>query len=60
MYKYKNLQTDQLPRQHLPVIYLSLNFIITKYFKQKVGHDLSVSADELGPYGFSVTGDGNT
>ena len=37
--------------------HLSLNFIITKYLKQEVGDDLSVSADELGPYGLSVTGD---
>ena len=37
--------------------HLSSNFIITKYLKQEVGDDLRVSADELGPYGLSVTGD---
>ena len=33
------------------------NFIITKYLKQQVDDDLSVSMDEHSPCGLSITGD---
>ena len=35
------------------ICHLSLNFTITKYLKQEVGDDLSVSVDERSPYGLS-------
>ena len=34
-----------------------LNVILTKYLKQEVDDDLSVSVDERSPYGLSKTGD---
>ena len=57
MYKYKSLQLGQLPREHLSFLQNLLNFIITKYFKQEVDDDLSVSVDERSPCGLSITGD---
>ena len=49
MYKYKSLQEVQLPREHL-----SWNFIITKYLKQVVDDELSISMDERNPCGLSI------
>ena len=57
MYKYKNLQAGQLPREYLPFLQNLLNFIITNYLKQEVDDNLSVSVDESSPSGLSVTGD---
>ena len=57
MYKYKSLQAGQLPRQHLSFLQNLLNFIITKYLKQEVNDDLSISVDECSPCGLSMTGD---
>ena len=52
MYKYKSLQEVQLPREHS-----SWNFIITKYLKQVVDDELSISMDERNPCGLSITED---
>ena len=57
MYKYKSLQAGQLPQQHLSFLQNLLNFIITKYLKQEVAHDLSICVDEHSPYGLPITGD---
>ena len=57
MYKYKSLQAGELPRQHLSFLQNLLNFIITKYLKQEVDDDLSVSMDEGSPYGLCIIGD---
>ena len=57
MYKYKSLQAGQLPREHLSFLQNLLNFIITKYLKQEVNDDLSISVDECSPCGLSMTGD---
>ena len=57
MYKYKNLQADQLPREYLPFLQNLLNFIITNYLKQEVDDNLSVCVDESSPSGLSITGD---
>ena len=57
MYKYKSLQVSRLPREHLSFLQNLLNFMITKYFKQEVEEDLSVSVDERSPCGLSITGD---
>ena len=51
MYKYKSLQASQLPQEHLSFLQNLLNFIITKYLKQEVDHDLSISKDERSPCG---------
>ena len=59
MYKYKNLQADQLPREYLPFLQNLLNFIITNYLKQEVDDNLSVCVDESSPSGLSITGDIN-
>ena len=55
MYKYKFLQADQLPQEHLSFLQNLLNFFISKYFKQ-VDDNLSVCMDERSPCGFSMTG----
>ena len=52
MYKYKSLQSGQLPRQHLSFLQNLLNFM-----KQEVNDDLSVCEDERSPGGLSMTGD---
>ena len=52
MYKYKSLQSGQLPRQHLSFLQNLLNFM-----KQEVNDDLSVCEDERSPCGLSMTGD---
>ena len=57
MYKYKNLQAGQLPREYLPFLQNLLNFIITNYLKQEVDDNLSVCVDESSPSGLSITGD---
>ena len=57
MYKYKSLQTGQLPQEHLSFLQNLLNFIITKYLKQEVDDDLSVCMDERSACGISVTKD---
>ena len=57
MYKYKNLQAGQLPREYLPFLQDLLNFIITNYLKQEVDDNLSVCVDERSPSGLSITGD---
>ena len=54
MYKYKSLQEVQLPQEHL---FFLQNFIITKYLKQEIDHDLSVCVDERSLCGLSITGD---
>ena len=56
MYKYKSLQTGQLPREYLSVIYIWM-LIITKYLKQEVDDDLKLCVDERSPCALSVTGD---
>ena len=57
MSKYKSLQAGQLPQEHLSFLQNLLNFIITKYLKQEVNENLSVSMDECSPCGLSITGD---
>ena len=52
MYKYKSLQEVQLSREHL-----SWNFIITKYLKQVVDDELSISMDERNRCGLSIIED---
>ena len=42
MYKYKNLQTGQLPQENLPFLQNLMNFIITKYLKQEVDDTLNI------------------
>ena len=42
MYKYKSLQTDLLPQEHLSFLQNLLSFIITKYLKHEVDNDLSI------------------
>ena len=54
MYKYKSLQDVQLPQEHLSFLQ---NFIITKYLKEEVDDNLSVSVDERSPCGLSITRD---
>ena len=54
MYKYTTLQEVQLPQEHL---FFLQNFIITKYLKQGVDGDLSISVDERSLCGLSITGD---
>ena len=49
MYKYKNQQAGQLPREHLYFLQSLLNLIITKYLKQEVDDNLSVCVDERSP-----------
>ena len=56
MYKQKSLQPCQLPCEHLSFLGNLLNFVITKYLKQEVDNDLSVSVDERSPCGLSITG----
>ena len=54
MYKYKS------PANRSPTTraFVSLaKFIITKYLKQELDNDLSVSVDERSPCGLSRTGD---
>ena len=51
MQKYKSLQAEQLPQEHLSFLQNLLNFIITKYFKQddwkqEVNDNVSVCVDE--------------
>ena len=48
----------QLPQEHLSFLSF-LQFIITKYLKQEVNDDLSVSLDERSLCGLSITGDIN-
>ena len=50
MYKYKNQQAGQLPRENLYFLQSLLNFIITKYLKQEVDDNLSVCVDERSPF----------
>ena len=57
MYKYKSLQTGQLPQEHLSFLQNLLNFIITKYLKQEVDDDLIVCVDEGSPCCLAITGD---
>ena len=57
MYKYKSLQASQPPLEDLSFLQNLLNFIITKYVKQKVDDDLSICMDEHSCYGLSITGD---
>ena len=57
MYKYKSLQAGQLPLEHLSFLQNLLDFIITKYLKQKVDDNLSVCMDEHSSCGLSITGD---
>ena len=45
MYKYKFLQADQLPQEHLSFLQNLLNLFITKYLKQ-VDDDLSIWVDK--------------
>ena len=54
LYKYKSLQADQLPREHLSFLQNLLNFIITKYLKQEDDDNLSVCVDERNPCGLSA------
>ena len=49
MYKYKSLQTGQLPQERLSFLQNLLNFIITKYLKQEVEDDLSICVDKRSP-----------
>ena len=57
MYKYKSLQADQLPWEHLSFLQNLQNFIITKYLKQEVDDDLSIRVDERSACDRSVTRD---
>ena len=57
MYKYKNLQTGQLPQENLPFLQNLMNFIITKYLKQEVDDNLNICMDERCPCGLSIAGD---
>ena len=58
MYKYKNLQQVNYDKTaFLSFLQNLLNFIITKYLKQEVDHDLSIRMDERSPWGLSLTGD---
>ena len=57
MYKCKNLQTGQLPQEHLQFLQNLMNFIITKYLKQEVHDNLNICMDECCPCGLSITGD---
>ena len=57
MYKYKNLQLCQLPREHLPFLQNFLNFVITKYLKQEFDDGLSLCMTERSPCGLSITED---
>ena len=57
MYKYKNLQAGQLPREDLSLLQNFLNFVITKYLKQEISGELNVCVDECSPIVFSITGD---
>ena len=43
--------------EHLPFLQNSLNFTITKYFKQEVNGNLSICVDEHSPCDLSITGD---
>ena len=54
MYKYKSLQDVQLPQEHLSFLQ---NFIITKYLKEEVDDNLSISVSEHSPCGLSITRD---
>ena len=54
MYKYKSLQDVQLPQEHLSFLQ---NFIITKYLKEEVDDNLSISVDKRSPCGLSITRD---
>ena len=49
MYKYKSLETGQLPQEHLSFLQNLLNFIITKYLKQEVEDNLSICVDKRSP-----------
>ena len=50
MYKYKNLQQVNYDKTaFLSFLQNLLNFIITKYLKQEVDHDLSIRMDERSP-----------
>ena len=57
MHKYKSLQTGQLPQGYLSFLQNLLDFIITKYLKQKVHDELGGCVDEHSPCGLSITGD---
>ena len=57
MYKYKSLKAGQLPGEHLSLLQILPNFIITKYLKLEVDDVLSFCVDERSPCGLSVTGD---
>ena len=57
MYKYKALQADQAPQEHLFFFQNLLNFIIAKYLTQEVDDDFSVFMDECSPCGLFLTGD---
>ena len=56
-YKYKNMQAGQLAQEYLYFLQRLLNFVITKYIKQKVDDNLTIYMDEHSPCGLSVTGD---
>ena len=57
IYKYKSPQAGHLPRENLSFLQILLNFIITKYLKQKVNDDLSAYVHECSLCGLSITGD---
>ena len=59
IYKYKSLQADKIPQDHLSFLQNSLNFIIAKNSKQEVNSILTVCVDESSPCGCSVTEDIN-
>ena len=53
-HKYKSLQEVQLLQEHLSFLQ---NFIITKYLKEEVDDNLSISVDKRSPCGLSITRD---
>ena len=53
MYNSKNLQTGQLPQEHLSFLQNLLNFNL----KQEVNDNLSICMDEHSPCGLTITGD---
>ena len=53
-HKYKSLQEVQLLQEHLSFLQ---NFIITKYLKEEVDDNLSISVSEHSPCGLSITRD---
>ena len=51
------MQAGQLAQEYLYFLQRLLNFVITKYIKQKVDDNLTIYMDEHSPCGLSVTGD---